>query len=80
MLAKDLKNQKVRPECPYCGSSDLLIEAYVRWNISGQSWEIAELTANNVCNRCGRDVPEPKWVLEGDDKHAKRRLPTPEQA
>jgi hypothetical protein len=62
MLARTELNKKVKPVCNHCGSSDLMTECYVDWNIKDQAWEIVDLTKNVVCNKCGRDC-DPKWVV-----------------
>ena len=59
----DLK-MKAHPSCAKCGSSNVLTEAFVKWNERLGEWRINELLdGNQVCGHCGQDT-EIKWSLQ----------------
>lgn len=63
VTARDLKNKKVAPACPHCGSSDVRVEAFARWSEQLADWRLSELLdGNSCCNHCGQGV-EIKWKL-----------------
>ena len=62
ITAADL-TRKVVPYCSQCGSSEVLSEAFVRWNKRFERWEVSDLLdGNSCCNKCGQGC-EIKWRL-----------------
>lgn len=41
--------------CKECGSDDVLLDAYARWNAKTQQYELAQvLDSGHFCNTCGQ--------------------------
>lgn len=39
--------------CRYCGSDDVLADAFARWNVDGQQWEIGDVYDKGAfCHKC----------------------------
>lgn len=39
--------------CPYCGSEDILRDAFARWSVDSQSWELSSDCDTADCGECG---------------------------
>ena len=51
-------DKKVEYVCEECGSSDLLYEAWARWNIESQSMELAFALGVELCRKCDTEKPD----------------------
>lgn len=55
------KQEKQRPVCTTCGSSDVFVDAFAAWYPEGGTWELASVFDDNaVCNQCGQECGT-KW-------------------
>lgn len=41
--------------CPYCGSEDVLRDAFVCWSVETQEWVVHDFYDDMICNECGRN-------------------------
>lgn len=44
---------KYTKNCPYCGSDDILVDAYAAWDIETQKWTLHATYDDACCNWCG---------------------------
>lgn len=50
------------PECPSCGSDQILCDAFAYWNHAQQEWELYSIYDGNVyCNDCGAEFSDMNW-------------------
>ena len=47
---------KQYPVCRYCGTDDVLVDAYVQWNPDAQQWEVASTYDVAFCPACDGDT------------------------
>ena len=38
--------------CTHCGSEDILCDAYAKWNIESQKWELYNVFQQEYCEQC----------------------------
>jgi hypothetical protein len=59
-------SDKVRMVCSHCGSEDVFTDAYARWDVKSQAWEIAQTFDKGAyCNHCdGETRIEERPLLE----------------
>ena len=43
---------KIRKECGRCGSTNIVVDAYVRWDEEKQDWVIANVFEYSICEDC----------------------------
>lgn len=43
---------KTKPICSECGSDDVLMDAYARWDVDAQEWVLNSTHDDTVCERC----------------------------
>ena len=54
--------KKESVSCPYCGSTDLIFDAPVRWDFENQDWVIETGPYGFAyCNNCDQEVKHPNW-------------------
>ena len=47
------ERKPVKIVCSYCGSDDVLIDAYAQWNVEKQEMEVAQtFDKGHYCNQC----------------------------
>lgn len=57
-------NPKFRIVCSTCGSEDVVVDAWARWNTREQSWEIADVLDAAFCRNCdGECLTEERAVI-----------------
>ena len=47
---------KIKLKCPKCGGSAIFADAYARWNVETQNWELHDVYDDRTCNDCGGDT------------------------
>lgn len=47
------KNPKVNLVCRSCGSDNIVADAYARWDIQTQDWDLSSVLDNKICEDCG---------------------------
>lgn len=47
------KKTKVKLVCRSCGSDNIVADAYARWDIQTQEWEMSSILDNKICESCG---------------------------
>lgn len=43
---------KVKLICRSCGSDDIVSDAYARWNVQTQNWDLSAILDNKICENC----------------------------
>lgn len=52
-MVRELSRQKVKVVCSYCGSDDVVADAYVAWDYEGQCWKVVEaFNEDSFCSNC----------------------------
>lgn len=50
-------SEKTRPVCSYCGSADILQDAYAHWDEENQKWELQNVfDKGTICQDCGGET------------------------
>lgn len=52
--------------CSECGSEDIVKDAWVRWNVETQEWEIEETFSETYCHECEGDCYPVRKGLNDD--------------
>lgn len=47
------KKTKVKLVCRSCGSDDIVSDAYARWDVQTQEWDLSSVLDNKICESCG---------------------------
>lgn len=56
------------PECPSCGSDQVLCDAYAYWNHAKQEWELhSTYDGNFFCSECESDLNNVNWVEDDNE-------------
>jgi hypothetical protein len=46
-------DKKVKMVCAHCGSDDVLADAYAKWDVETQTWEVTQTFDKGACcNKC----------------------------
>lgn len=64
-----LKRPQV-PICTECGSADIRSDAYARWSVERQEWELVTTFDNTDCENCGGECSI-EWVDTDSDEGRK---------
>ena len=59
-----MEGKRVGYKCKYCGSEDILWDAYVRWNKELQKDEINSVFDTCFCNNCAGETTVEEYILE----------------
>jgi hypothetical protein len=44
---------KIKMVCKYCGSEDVLADAYAKWDVEARAWEVTDTFDKGAyCNKC----------------------------
>lgn len=46
---------KKKPACGYCGSGNVVLDAWAEWNVEAQEWTLGCLFDDFWCQDCGSD-------------------------
>lgn len=49
------------PCCPECGSANILADAFTRWNVATQEWEINDCFDAVICQDCSEESNGAEW-------------------
>lgn len=53
---------KTRPVCGSCGSGDVVVDAFARWDSDAQDWDLtAAYPETAICEECGLNAPL-RWI------------------
>lgn len=76
-----MANIREIPVCSSCGSDDILMDAYARWDSAAQDWALNSTHESAVCEDCGGEC-RLDWVPASDreDRAAQEALADLEQA
>jgi len=44
--------EAVKKVCSYCGSTDVLVDAWAKWDEETQTWVLDSVYENSICNVC----------------------------
>jgi len=44
--------EAVKKVCSYCGSTDVLVDAWAKWDEETQTWVLHSVYENSICNAC----------------------------
>lgn len=56
------------PECPVCGSDQIMCDAYAHWDYINQSWELhSTYDGNYFCSDCEADISIVNWEEDNDE-------------
>ena len=47
-----VKQSRVAMVCATCGSEDVLVDAWAKWDIENQGWVVSETFRNAICGEC----------------------------
>lgn len=50
--------------CSECGSEDIVKDAWVKWNVETQEWEIDDVFSETFCTECESDCYPVRKALE----------------
>jgi len=58
----DKMTVKTKPVCPDCGSDDVLLDAWITWDVIGQRFEVSADFENGFCESCHEDFKRAIWI------------------
>lgn len=60
----------VTKHCRECGSENIVADAFARWNVETQAWELSSLFDATCCEDCGEEFDEPETRGQGQAEAA----------
>jgi len=54
-MSKTETTPRVGVRCPECGSRDVMCDAWAKWNLKTQDWELAITFPLYKCDECGEE-------------------------
>lgn len=54
---------RIAKACKYCGSRDIRIDAFAKWNVRTQKWELDQVFDDVHCNKCDGETSIKEVVL-----------------
>lgn len=55
-------DENTKPICPMCTSDQVVRDAWAEWCSAAGGWVLRTTFDHFVCDTCGKDIGEPKWV------------------